>query len=109
MPAGALPALAQGRKMNWNMGPMYHINAFGKDINAGSSSGWNLTTIRTDNTTVNILRILYSRKLDVEPKPKYLTYLAHAGSNDGEGILSHYIPTSGTSGFAHILKVNFFL
>ena len=105
LPAGALPALAQGRKLSWMMGPMYHINAFGKDINAGSSSGWNLTTINEEDSTVNILRILYSRKLDVEPKPQSLTYLAHAGLNDGEGILSHYISTSGSSGFAHILKI----
>ena len=54
---------------------------------------------------MNILRIIYSRKLDVEPKPQSLTYLAHAGLNDGEGILSHYISTSGSSGFAHILKI----
>ena len=84
------------------MSPMYHIHAFGKTIDDGSSHGWNLTTIRTESTTVKVDRILYSRKLDVEPKPAELTYLAHAAGADGKAILTHYLATSGSSGFAHI-------
>eukprot|EP00945_MAST-04E_sp_MAST-4E-sp1_P008764 g8764.t1 len=83
---------------------MYHIDTFGKTIDDGSSHGWNLTTIRSEETTVHVERVLYSRKLDVEPKPATLTYLAHYGGDDGKAILSHYLATSGSSGFAHILK-----
>ena len=106
LPAGALPAMAQGRVKTWSMSPMYHIHTFGKTINDGSSHGWNLTSIRSEETTVYVERVLYSRKLDVEPKPANLTYLAHYGGDDGKAILSHYLATSGSSGFAHILKAS---
>jgi hypothetical protein len=81
---------------------MYHINAFGKDNSAGPGEGWNSTTIRNTDTTVNVERVLYGRLLELQPAPSSLTYLAHyAGS--GKAVLSHYISTSGASGFDQIL------
>ena len=105
LPAGGLPALARGELKSWTSNVMYHILEFGKNNDAGPGHGWNMTTIRTQPTTVKVLRVLYGRKLEVQPKPTELTYLAHNAGDNGKAILSHYISTSGTSGFAHILKV----
>eukprot|EP00944_MAST-04C_sp_MAST-4C-sp1_P005127 g5127.t1 len=105
LPAGGLPALARGELKKWTSNVMYHILEFGKNNDAGPGHGWNLTTIRTQLTTVKVLRVLYGRELEVQPKPAELTYLAHNAGDNGKAILSHYISTSGTSGFAHILKV----
>ena len=105
LPAGGLPALARGQLKSWTSNVMYHILEFGKDNNAGPGNGWNLTTIRTKPTNVHVLHVLYGRELEVMPKPAELTYLAHYAGTGGKAILSHYISTSGTSGFAHILKV----
>ena len=105
LPAGGLPALARGELTTWTSNVMYHILEFGKNNDAGPGNGWNLTTIRAQPTTVEVLRVLYGRELEVQPKPAELTYLAHNAGTNGKAVLSHYISTSGTSGFAHILKV----
>ena len=105
LPAGGLPALARGQLQSWTSNVMYHILEFGKNNDAGPGNGWNMTTIRTQPTTVKVIRVLYGRELEVQPKPAELTYLAHYAGAEGKAILSHYISTSGTSGFAHIMKV----
>jgi len=104
LPAGGLPALARGEMSSWQSPVMYHIHNFGKNNDAGPDAGWNVTTIFNSTTTVEIERVLYGRLLDVQPKPPTLTYLAHNASNTV--VLSHYISTSGTSGFDHLLKVD---
>lgn len=121
LPAGGLPALARGELPAWTSPVMYHVHAFGKDNDAGPDAGWNVTTVRSENTSVSVVRVLYGRLLDIQPKPAALTYLAHSGaasasggpgggtSGDGEAgpalaVLSHYISTSGTSGFDQLAK-----
>ena len=78
---------------------------------------------------MDILKVLYSAKLEIQPRPSALTYLAHhpvaplfnekkdlkdlmRRHDYGKdtiipynAILSHFISTSGRSGFDHILKV----
>lgn len=105
LPAGDLPAEARGESTTWASPVMYHVHNFGKDNDAGPDAGWNVTTIRNDTTTVNF-RTIYGRLLDVQPKPAQLTYLAHAAGAPGRAVLSHYISTSGSSGFDHILKAD---
>ena len=109
LPAGGLPALARGEMHSWASPVMYHVHSFGKDNDAGPGEGWNATTVRNETTTVQVLRVLYARLLDVQPKPAALTYLAHSAGPGGAGVgapavLSHYISTSGTSGFDQIAK-----
>lgn len=65
-----------------------------------------MTTVRNATTRVDVERVLYGRRLDIQPKPASLTYLAHSGGSTGKAVLSHYISTSGSSGFDHILKVD---
>ena len=107
LPAGGLPALARGEMASWESPVMYHVHSFGKDNDAGPDKGWNVTTIRNDTTTIQVARVLYGRQLDVQPRPAALTYLVHAnqtaGNSSGDAILSHYISTSGPSGFDQIL------
>ena len=132
LPAGGLVALARGQIKKWKSPVMYWIHNFGKDNDSGPGNGWNLTTVRANEiTTVNILKVLYSAKLEIQPRPSALTYLAHHPvaplfmNNEKKdlkdlmrrhdygkdtiipynAILSHFISTSGRSGFDHILKV----
>ena len=48
---------------------MYHVHSFGRDNAAGPDAGWNVTTIRNQTTTIKVVRVLYSRELDVQPRP----------------------------------------
>lgn len=105
LPAGGLPALAHGETSTWQSPVMYHVHNFGKDNDAGPDQGWNVTIVRNTTTTVHFKRI-YGRQLDVEPRPPVLTYLAHSGGKPGKAILSHYISTSGPSGFDQIFKAD---
>jgi hypothetical protein len=107
LPAGGLPALARGELASWTSPVAYHIHSFGTDNDAGPGNGWNVTVINNRTTTVNVTRLLYGRQFDVQPAPAALTYLAHAAGPDGAGyagraVLSHYISTSGASGFDQI-------
>ena len=120
LPAGGLPALARGELPAWTSPVMYHVHAFGKDNDAGPDAGWNVTTVRAKNTSISVVRVLYGRLLDIQPKPAALTYLAHqggggsasggggggggGGANPALAVLSHYISTSGTSGFDQLAK-----
>lgn len=105
LPAGGLPALGRGELDSWSSPVMYHVHNFGKDNDAGPDKGWNVTVIRNETTTIKVVRVLYSRRLEVHPRPTTLTYLAHAAGSPGKAILSHYISTSGASGFDHVLAV----
>ena len=108
--AGGLPALARGEMASWVSPVMYHVHSFGKNNDAGPDAGWNVSTVRSANTTVNVVRVLYGRQLDVQPKPAALTYLVHNGgapdaaARSAPAVLTHYISTSGTSGFDQIAK-----
>ena len=104
LPAGGLPALSRGQMASWTSPVMYHVHNFGANNAAGPDDGWNVTTVRNKTTTIQVQRVLYGRLLDVQPLPSQLTYLAHNAS--GSIVLSHYISTSGSSGFDQILKVN---
>ena len=109
LPAGGLPALGRGEMASWQSPVLYHVHNFGKNNDAGPDDGWNVTTIRDATTTVNVVRVLYGRRLDAQPKPAALTYLAHGVGNaqaPGVHVLSHYISTSGSSGFDHILTAS---
>jgi hypothetical protein len=106
LPAGGLPALGRGEMAEWASPVMYHVHNFGKDNDAGPDHGWNVTVIRNETTTVNVDHVLYGRRLDLQPRPSALTYLAHSTGTPGKAILSHYISTSGASGFDHVLAVN---
>ena len=101
LPAGGLPALARGEMPSWTSPVAYHIHNFGKDNDAGPDDGWNVTVIHNATSTVRVTRVLYGREFDVQPKPGALTYLAHSaqGAPGFNAVLSHYISTSGTSGF----------
>lgn len=103
LPAGGLPALSRGDLLSWTSPVMYHIHSFGKDNSAGPDNGWNVTLLSSTNTTINVVNNLYGRLLDVQPRPTVLTYLVHNASN--KLILSHYISTSGESGFDQLLTV----
>lgn len=102
LPAGGLPALAHGEMAEWTSHVMYHVHSFGTDNDAGPDAGWNVTTIRNATTTIRVTRVLYGRKLDIQPAPRWLTFLAHSFGTD-DVILSHYISTSGESGFDAIV------
>lgn len=109
LPAGGLPALGRGEMASWASPVLYHVHSFGKDNQAGPDAGWNVTIIRNETSTINVVRVLYGRRLDAEPSPSALTYLVHGvggGGADGEAVLSHYISTSGASGFDHIVKAS---
>eukprot|EP00658_Telonema_sp_P-2_P044444 TRINITY_DN3233_c0_g1_i1.p1 TRINITY_DN3233_c0_g1~~TRINITY_DN3233_c0_g1_i1.p1 ORF type:complete len:179 (-),score=47.46 TRINITY_DN3233_c0_g1_i1:458-994(-) len=82
------------------------IYNFGKDNSAGPGAGWNLTTIRNATSTVHIQQVLYGRQLDIQPRPTALTYLAHAPEGTELTILTHYISTSGDSGFDQLLTID---
>ena len=103
LPAGGLPRLARGEMAQWVSPVMYHVHKFGKGNDAGPNNGWNVTTVRTLNTTIEVQRVLYGRMLDVQPSPAELTYLAHNAS--GAIVLSHYISQGGASGFDQIARV----
>ena len=104
---GELPASALGQLTTWKSEVMYWIHSFGEDNNSGPDDGWNVTTIRSETTTITIDQVLYSRQFDLQPAPPQLTYLAMAPSGpDGPIVMSHYISTSGPSGFDHLLTVN---
>ena len=105
LPAGGLPALAHGEMSSWESPVIYHVHAFGKDNSAGPDNGWNVTILRNETTQVSIENIMYSHQLAIEPKPAALTYLLYGTSSAGYGVVSHYISTSGSSGFDHLLKV----
>ena len=68
--------------------------------------------MRNTTTTIDVVRVLYGRQLDVQPKPGALTYLVHNGGavnvaeRSAPAVLSHYISTSGTSGFDQIAKAS---
>lgn len=107
LPAGGLPALARGELKSWASPVMYHVHNFGKDNAAGPDAGWNVTTIRSKPTTIHVVRVLYSRLLDVQPRPASLTYLVHNNpynqiSTAPNAVLSHFISTSGSSGFDQV-------
>ena len=104
LPAGGLPALARGELSSWTSPVLYHVHNFGKNNAAGPDNGWNVTIIRSKVTTISVVRVLYSREFEVQPPPAALTYLAHAHLYDGEAnaVLSHFISTSGPSGFDQI-------
>eukprot|EP00940_MAST-03C_sp_MAST-3C-sp2_P002111 g2111.t1 len=103
LPAGGLPALSRGQMSSWSSPVIYHVHNFGTNNDAGPDDGWNVTVLSDVGATVDILRVLYGRLLDVQPRPEVLTYLAH--NANGSIILSHYITTSGASGFDQILKI----
>lgn len=104
LPAGGLPALGRGEMSSWTSPVMYHVHNFGKDNDSGPDKGWNVTVIRNETTTINVVRVLYGRRLEMQPRPAALTYLAHSAHGAaGKAVLSHYISTSGASGFDHIL------
>eukprot|EP00051_Salpingoeca_urceolata_P029292 m.489489 g.489489 ORF g.489489 m.489489 type:complete len:326 (-) comp26809_c0_seq1:60-1037(-) len=105
LPAGGLPKLARGEMTSWQSPVMYHVHNFGKDNDAGPDEGWNVTVVRNSTTTVHV-QLIYGRQLDVEPRPASLTYLAHSAGEPGRAILSHYISTSGPSGFDQLLKAD---
>jgi hypothetical protein len=79
---------------------------------AGDSTNWNVTVLIDQKpTTVTIVRVMYGRKLNVQPPPPVLTYLLHQTNTTGTGtettppplpIITHYISTSGASGFDQI-------
>jgi len=106
LPQGGLPAEALGQLTTWQSPVIYWVHNFGHDNSAGPDNGWNMTTIRSDNTTVRIDQVLYSRQFDLQPAPASLTYLAHAPLDGKKIVLSHYISTSGASGFDHLLTVH---
>jgi hypothetical protein len=103
LPAGGLPALSRGELRTWSSPVMYHVHSFGKDNSAGPDNGWNVTTLSSTTTTITVVKNLYGRLLDVQPRPTVLTYLLHNASH--KLILSHYISTSGESGFDQLLTV----
>jgi len=103
---GGLPAEALGQLKTWKSEWIYWVHEFGKDNDAGPGAGWNTTTIRSEPTTVVIEQVLYSRQFDLQPSPAHLTYLAHAPLDGKKIVLSHYISTSGASGFDHLLTVH---
>jgi hypothetical protein len=57
LPAGGLPDEAQGRLASFTSPVLYHIYNFGENNDAGPDAGWNLTTIRKDDSTVNIKQV----------------------------------------------------
>ena len=108
LPAGGLPALSRGQMASWASPVMYHVHNFGHDNSAGPDEGWNVTILRgggaeNANTTIDVVRVLYGRLLDVQPRPTVLTFLAHNAS--GKIVLSHYVSTSGQSGFDQLATV----
>lgn len=111
LPAGGLPALARGELSSWTSPVMYHVHSFGRDNAAGPDAGWNVTTIRNQTTTIKVVRVLYSRELDVQPRPGALTYLVHANPYEPQkhlanAILSHFITSSGPSGFDQVFTAS---
>jgi hypothetical protein len=87
------------------------VHAFGKSNDAGPGQGWDTTTLYDKDTTIAVKQLLYGRKLQIQPAPASLTYLAHAFGGDGDAartgvVLTHYISTSGKSGFDQIVKVS---
>ena len=104
LPAGGLPALGRGELSSWASPVLYHVHSFGKDNAAGPDKGWNVTVIRRMATTISVVRVLYSREFEVQPPPAALTYLAHANpyNDEANAVLSHFISTSGPSGFDQI-------
>jgi hypothetical protein len=105
---GMLPAEALGQLTEWISPFIYWVHDFGYNTNpdAGIDNGWNTTTIWDGPVKVNINQVLYSRQFDLQPSPPNLTYLVHKPSYGNNIILSHYISTSGQSGFDHIVTCN---
>jgi len=104
LPAQGLPALARGELSSWTSPVLYHVHNFGKNNTAGPDDGWNVTIVRSKDTTIKVVRVLYSREFEVQPPPAALTYLAHANpyGDEANAVLSHFISTSGPSGFDQI-------
>ena len=59
LPKGGLPAEALGQLSEWTSPVLYWVHNFGKDNSAGPDHGWNLTTLRSDTTSVSIKQVLY--------------------------------------------------
>lgn len=106
---GGLPATARGELTEWETPAIYHIHNFGTDNSAGPDNGWNMTTVYDKPVTVNIDKVAYSRQFELQPALQQLTYLVHAPQftveDPGTVVLTHYISTSGDSGFDHIATV----
>jgi len=107
---GGLPASALGQLKEWETPAIYHINSFGDSNDAGPDNGWNMSTVYDSTVTVSIDRVVYSRQFELQPAPQHLTYLVHAplatlAGDTSTVVLSHYISTSGDSGFDHIATV----
>lgn len=103
---GGLPAEAMGQLTSWDSPVIYWVYNFGGGPDGGPDFGWNLTTIYSETTTVQIDQVLYGRQFDLQPSPAALTYLVHAPLDGALIVLSHYISTGGDSGFDQILIVN---